>query len=201
MVESGSKHVDPRIRRTRLLLQQALEMLLKTKRLEEISIQDIADAATVNRATFYDHYPDKFALLECMVASQFNALLASRGVKFDGTCSSALRAIVLGVCDFLTSAPGIACGGERRVEEPHLESAIIAVVRHMFLAGMKDHPLPGNVSAEMAAAGASWAIYGAAKEWLKTPDRSSSEQAAEAVLELVSPMLHAIHQTEAAEVE
>src|SRR6516164_965588 len=155
MAESCSKNVDPRIRRTRLLLQQALEKLLKTRRFEELSIQDIAETATVNRATFYDHYPDKFALLECMVATQFNALLAARGVKFDGTCSSAIRAIVLGVCDFLTSAPGIGCGGERRVEEPHLESAIIAVVGHILLDGLQHQTLPANVSAEMAAAAAS----------------------------------------------
>jgi AcrR family transcriptional regulator len=191
MAESCSKNVDPRIRRTRLLLQQALETLLKTKRFEELSIQDIADAATVNRATFYDHYPDKFALLECMVGSQFNDLLVARGVRFDGTCSSAMRAIALGVCDFLAGAPGIGCGGERRVEEPHLESAVIAVVRRMLLGGLQDQT--ENLSSEMVASALSWAIYGAAKEWLKTPDRCSSEEAAEAMMELLSPMLHAVH--------
>src|SRR5580698_9098786 len=100
MDENTCEVVDPRIRRTRLLLQQALEKLLETKEFEKISVQDITDAATVNRATFYDHYPDKFALLECMAGSRFNELLSARGVKFDGTCSSALRAIVLGVCDY-----------------------------------------------------------------------------------------------------
>ena len=200
MAESCSKSVDPRIRRTRLLLQQALEKLLVTKPFEELSIQDIADAATVNRATFYDHYPDKFALLECMVASQFNALLAARGVNFDSTCSSALRGIVLGVCDFLVGTPGIGCSAERRVEEPHLESAIIAVVRRMFLEGLHTHPPAGNLSPEMVAAAASWAIYGAAKEWLRTPGRSSSEEAAEAVLALVSPMLHSVFSAESTSV-
>ena len=72
MADPCHKTIDPRVRRTRRLLQQALENLLKTKGFEELSVQDIADAATVNRATFYDHYPDKFALLECMVAGRFN---------------------------------------------------------------------------------------------------------------------------------
>ncbi len=190
MVESSSKTVDPRVRRTRLLLHQALEELLKTKAFEEISIQDIADAATVNRATFYDHYPDKFALLECVVAGRFNALLASRGVKFDGSCSSAVRAIVLGVCDFLTADPGTTTCSERRVEEPHLESAVIAVVKHMLLDGLRKSS-EGNRSPEMTAAAASWAIYGAAKEWLKSAERGSSEQAAEAIMGLILPMMHA----------
>jgi AcrR family transcriptional regulator len=65
----------PVIRRTRQLLQQALEKLLETKDFDKISVQDIADAATVNRVTFYDHYTDKFALLECVVAGRFQNLL------------------------------------------------------------------------------------------------------------------------------
>ena len=190
MADSCSKSLDPRVRRTRQLLQHALENLLKTRAFEELSVQDIADAATVNRATFYDHYTDKFALLECMVAARFMELLAARGVKFDGTCSSALRSIVLGVCDFLTGTPSAGCGGERRIEEPHLESAVIAVVRHMILDGLREHPVGGRHSPEMIATTASWAIYGGAKEWLQTPNRTSSEEAADAVLGLILPMLH-----------
>ena len=66
---------DPRIRRTRNLLQQALSQLLRTRDFDKLSVQEITDAAGLNRATFYAHYPDKFALLECMVASRFHALL------------------------------------------------------------------------------------------------------------------------------
>jgi AcrR family transcriptional regulator len=165
--------------------------LLKTKSFDELSVQDIADAATVNRATFYDHYTDKFALLECMVGDRFHELLAARGVKFDGTCSSALRAIVLGVCDFLAGTPNAGCGGERRVEEPHLESAVIAIVRGMILRGLKANPSSAALLApEMIATAASWAIYGGAKQWLQTPNRLPSEEAADAVLSLVLPMLH-----------
>ena len=69
MTETTCKMPDPRVQRTRKLLQSALGKLLKEKGLEDISVQDIADAATLNRATFYDHYNDKFALLECMVGA------------------------------------------------------------------------------------------------------------------------------------
>ena len=104
--ELCGENLDPRIRRTRLLLQQALGKLLETKEFDKISVQDIAEAATVNRATFYDHYTDKFALLECMVGTRFGELLAARGVRFDGGCSSALRAMIQGVCDYLVDRPG-----------------------------------------------------------------------------------------------
>src|SRR5476651_1713408 len=119
MAELCVETVDPRIKRTRVLLQQALGKLLESKDFDKISVQDIAEGATVNRATFYDHYTDKFALLECMVGTRFGELLEVRGVVFAGGCSSALRGIVLGVCDYLAGVPKLEC--ERQLQmEPHL---------------------------------------------------------------------------------
>jgi AcrR family transcriptional regulator len=184
--EDAGCRLDPRIRRTRHLLQQALEKLLETKDFESISVQDITEAATLNRATFYDHYPDKFALLECLVARQFLGLLAQRNVKFDGTCPSAIRGIVLGVCDYVAGIPGTE---RQRQLEPHLESAVVAVVRRMLLDGMTQHPPEREISPELMAASMSWAIYGAAKEWAQAPDRSPSEEIADTIMTLVLPIL------------
>jgi AcrR family transcriptional regulator len=149
-------------------------------------VQDITEMATVNRATFYDHYTDKFALLECMVGTDFNELLAKRGVQFDG-CATALKAIVVAVCDYLAGMQGPDC---RRQFQPHMEAAIIAVVRRMFLEGLKQHPSKETPSPEMIAAAASWAIYGAAKDWAQTRDRCPAEKIADMVTSLVSPILY-----------
>src|SRR4051812_31773881 len=117
--------MDPRIRRTRQLLHRSLETLLETKPFDSISVQDITDQATVNRATFYDHYADRYALLQCMVGTHFLKLLEERQVQFDGSCTSGLNAIVLAVCDYLARGTG--------KQEPHMEAAIIAVVRGVLL--------------------------------------------------------------------
>ncbi len=192
MAEPSCEILDPRIRRTRQLLQQALENLLKIKEFDEISVQEIADAATVNRATFYDHYPDKSALLECLVGSRFHELLTERKVRFDATCGSALRAITLAVCDYLAGTPVLECEKQGRLE-PVMESAIIAVVRRTILEGMKQHPPESAISPAMIAATTSWAIYGAAKEWVRTPDRCPSDQIVDTVIQLVAPILSAMH--------
>jgi AcrR family transcriptional regulator len=189
MVQAGEEIVDPRIRRTRLLLHDALAKLLAEKDFDKISVQDIAEAATVNRVTFYDHYTDKFALLECVVGSRFNELLAKRGVTFDGTCASALAGIVLAVCDYLAGTPGLEGGDRQRLMEPHLESAVIAVVRRMILDGLKRHPSDRAVPPEIVATTASWAIYGAAQEWVRTPNRLPSEEIVGPLVTLVSPLL------------
>ena len=190
MPRRTSEIADPRIRRTRQMLQQALDKLLSGKNFDEISVQDIADAATLNRATFYDHYSDKFALLECLVGSRFDELLAERDVQFDGTCTSALKAIVLAVCDYLARLQGP--GGARPIE-PHMQSAIVAVVRRTLLEGLKRNPPENAIAPEMMAAAASWAIYGAAKEWAGTADRCPSESIADTVAVLVSPILQLAH--------
>jgi AcrR family transcriptional regulator len=179
--------LDPRIRRTRLLLQDALVRLLQKKGFDEISVHDIAEEATINRATFYAHYPDKYALLECMTASRFFALLEERGAKFDGACAGALKTIVLGVCDYLAQMRAVNCEKHRQTE-PHMESAMIAVIGKMLSDGLRAHG-DVNRSPDMLAASASWAIFGAAKQWASVPDRVPAEQVAGEIVELVSPIL------------
>jgi AcrR family transcriptional regulator len=185
---------DPRIRRTRELLHQALAKLLKSKDFEEISVQEIADAAQVNRATFYDHYTDKSALLECLVGAEFQEMLEERRLRFESGCAAELKAVVLAVCDY-SSRIGRARG--KRQPEPHMESAMIAVLRRNFAEGMRTHKSNPDVPVELAAAAISWAIYGAAREWALAPRRGggekcSAEEVANTVVTLVSPMLQAL---------
>jgi len=54
---------DRRIRKTQQVLRGALLTLLREKRYEDISVQDIIERADVARSTFYMHYVDKDDLL------------------------------------------------------------------------------------------------------------------------------------------
>lgn len=184
--EATLAEVDPRIRRTRRLLEDAIDNLLQQKSFDEISVQDIAEAATVNRATFYAHYDGKFQLLESMVRQRFHELLAEREVQFDSTCTSALKAFVLAVCDYVVALLGPA--GDRRVE-PHMESAIIGVLQSTFLAGLRERPRKDSTPASLVAAASAWAMYGAAKEWAQSNPRPPAEDIAETIVGLVAPVL------------
>lgn len=185
---------DPRIRRTRQLLQGALRTLLQTKSFDEISVQDITEAATVNRATFYDHYTDKFALLEAMVAGGFHALLHERKISYDGTCPGAARAIILAVCDYLTQCDPAsrAIYQHQGAFEPLIDAAVVHAIRRVLFEGMEGAektPPAGGLPPEVVATSASWAIYGAAKAWSALPDRPPAEEIAPFVLQLITPML------------
>ncbi|WP_311081698.1 TetR/AcrR family transcriptional regulator C-terminal domain-containing protein [Paenibacillus polymyxa] len=56
---SKNKKIDPRTKRTRRYLRNALIQLLEEKDLNSITVQDITDKAELTRATFYLHYQDK----------------------------------------------------------------------------------------------------------------------------------------------
>jgi AcrR family transcriptional regulator len=145
------ERLDPRIRRTRQMLFEALERLLKSRSIDQLSVSDITDAATLNRATFYDHYTDKFALLEGLVEARFQELMSHRGVVFDGGCTQAILGIISTTCDYLAAIPGVDCP-ERRQMEKHFEAAIIDVVRGMILSGLQHHPPPNPIAPELIAA-------------------------------------------------
>src|SRR5438128_548573 len=70
--------LDPRVRRTRQWLQQALLDLMVDKGFDAITVMDIAERAGVNRVTFYAHFNDKFALLEYAMRTGFQLKLRAR---------------------------------------------------------------------------------------------------------------------------
>jgi AcrR family transcriptional regulator len=183
--EHAVDSLDPRIRRSRRMLHDALATLLTTKEFDKISIADIAEASTLNRATFYDHYPDKFALLQCVVGSRFAELMAKRNVRVDN-CAGAVRAIALGVCDYLAEEPSTV----GKSHEGSMQMAIIGVLRSMLLDGLRDRVFAGDASAEVVASTVSWAIYGAANAWVQSDGGCSAEHMAEVIDRLVTPILH-----------
>lgn len=177
---------DPRIKRTRQLLQDALRKLLQTKPLDQILVQDITEAATVNRATFYDHYTDKFALFDAMIAGDFHRLLQERNVGFDGTCASALEAIILAACNYLEQIHGdqTDCARQGSVNSL-MDAAITRAIQIVVLDGVRNDRTPTRVSREILASTISWAIYGAAREWFHSANRPAAEEIVPSVAALL----------------
>jgi len=154
----------------------------------------------VNRATFYDHYTDKFALLEAMVAGGFHQLLRERSVSYDGTCASAARPIILAACDYMAlNHSDCQSQPHRSAFEPLIDAAVAGAIRRVLLSGMPKAERAGGPSGEMIATAASGAIFGAVKEWLRIPVRPSAEEAAGIILPLVLPVLLAAKPGHAAE--
>jgi AcrR family transcriptional regulator len=73
--------MDPRVRRTRDALGDALVKLILERPFDSITVQDVLDSAGVSRSTFYTHYRDKDDLFMSDVEKFFEhmaGLLAAR---------------------------------------------------------------------------------------------------------------------------
>jgi AcrR family transcriptional regulator len=172
--------MDPRIRRTRQMLFLAFQELLTEKTFDQISVQDLAERSTLNRATFYDHFPDKFALLEAMISERFRTFIEARLVGKVDTCEASLKLLILAACDFLAEVSS-GCQKHQRQFEPIVESRVKAVMRESLLEGLRGHQAK---SPELKATMVSWAITGAALHWSRER-KMSADELAEAVLPTV----------------
>src|ERR1700723_3201667 len=180
---NAADNTDPRVLRSRQMLMESLLRLLIRKEFDDISIQEIADEASLNRATFYLHYADKNALLQALTAARFRELIARRGLSFSN-CNGALRAIALGVCDYLA----VTAGCPSQLTKMPLEGSIIPVVENMFLEGAGNHEIRPGADPGLLAITAAWAVFGAARRWYQTADRIPAEEMAAKIEAMVKPI-------------
>ncbi|MGA7125013.1 MAG: TetR/AcrR family transcriptional regulator [Chthoniobacterales bacterium] len=193
-MKSAPAILDPRIKRTRQLLHRAFTELLAEKSFEEISVQDIAERSTVNRATFYDHFSDKFALLEDIIAENFQAMICARMAGSMGTCPESVKQLIRAVCDFFADLAST-CPKHQRQFAPVAESKIKSLLRDFLLVGLRQAiPEVSKGELDLRATMASWAICGAALEWSHTKT-ASLETFADSVFALVSTTLQLTYAT------
>ncbi|KPG71166.1 TetR/AcrR family transcriptional regulator [Enterococcus sp. RIT-PI-f] len=77
------KKTDLRVQRTNKLIVDAFIHLVEKKGYEQVTVQDIADEAMINRATFYAHYKDKQDLYERifdLALDSFSEILSSEDI-------------------------------------------------------------------------------------------------------------------------
>lgn len=190
--------MDPRIKRTRRLLQEGLQTALGRKPLDEVLVQDITEAAGVNRATFYDHYTDKYDLFNALIAAGFEAFLTQRKVCFDGDCRDSLAAIVLAVGDFLEQIHRDHSECTRQSSAGTLvDGALTLAIQKIMREGLAKKATPMAAPHEVIAAMVSGSIYGAVKEQMSRNDWKVDEAALLSLTRLIQPLLEQSFQGQA----
>ena len=184
---STEERVDPRIKRTRQLLLKAFEELLAEKSLETITVQDIADRATVNRATFYAHFEDKYDLLDQAFEEAFAQALRKSlppGSEFSATN---LQLLIQTICEFLVQLHSHCALPIGTQLDTRLEHQVRQQLRNVLFEWVK--PV-GNLSssrqdAELHATVTSWAIYGACTWWSRGARKESAKEFARQVVPMI----------------
>ena len=92
---------DRRVQKTRQVIRSAFIELLKEKRFADITVQDIADRAMISRSTFYDHYTDKYLLLEQLYQETVERFMQMATVYFAPRSHAEKRAMAGEVLDYV----------------------------------------------------------------------------------------------------
>lgn len=97
---SKSQKNDKQISRAHSLIQDAFLSLANEKSFEDITVKDISERAPVNRSTFYDHFKDKYDLLDFFVSDRFMSTVSSRIHSNRELNEETLRELILIMYDF-----------------------------------------------------------------------------------------------------
>ena len=91
---------DPRVLRTRKLITSAFIKLSQEKSFSDISVKDITEEASINRATFYNHFLDKYDLLEKVVEDKLSLNLGCDREKTTMPIEQTIKEIFLSLTRF-----------------------------------------------------------------------------------------------------
>lgn len=190
MSPNPTDNLDPRVRRTRQSIVQAFTELVDRKGFQTISVQDITERAGINRATFYAHFPDKYALLQCSIEQEFRQEVKKRLLNACQFSNLNLHELIVAVCEFVGNTHEH-CPGVEDQFHSLVETQVRKQVHELLNKWLEKLPTIANtpVSRERAATAASWAIYGLATEWSRARNRLPLEQYADEVLPLVAANL------------
>ncbi len=184
--EAG-KRLDPRVKRTRELLVRAFNELVAEKGHTGLTVQEIAERATVNRATFYAHFTDQYQLFDYVISEAFREELRRRLPASPGLSRENVKALVLAACDYLAGL-NTACSRTDRQFKPLIEARVQGELYELLLGWIEATPEKTSgrqVSPEVTASVVSWSIFGAALDWSRNGTSRSSEEVADQVLSVI----------------
>ena len=181
MLPNSDEKLDPRVIRTRGLILKSFEDLLAEKNFESVSVQDVTDKAQVNRATFYAHFPDKYALLDYSIQKMFMAEIEKRTLNVCSYSQDNLRNLILAVVEFLARLH-TGCAQPHQ----HFESLVEGTIKKQIFDLLSYWLRKSKLATELPATVATWAIYGLASHYSHMKKRPALEKFVDEAFPLVA---------------
>lgn len=187
------KKQDLRVKRTKASLNRALLTLMEKKHLTDITIQELANEAMVNRVTFYLHYDDIYNLLDQCVKDNLDAIMLKhvtpvRHIKQGIVYTDVFYEIVT---DILKSVED----NERFFQiifqsnyDKLIKDYFISLVKENFIPQLGDvfYKLPSEWQISVMVELVVSAILGVMSWWITSEKRESPEKIAEIVVGIVT---------------
>jgi AcrR family transcriptional regulator len=183
LAREAEGRLDPRVRRTRELLVRAFNELLAEKGHAGLTVQEIAERATINRATFYAHFRDQHELFDYVISEAFREELGRRLPPSPELGEENIRALILAACDYLAGL-NTACSWKDRQFRPLIEARVqheLYEILHRWIGASPQRP----ANPEIVACTVSWAIFGAGLHWSRNEAGASAEEVADQALRVI----------------
>ena len=153
---------DPRAIKTRSAIIDAFNELIITKDFNSISIKDITEKATINRATFYAHYEDKYDLLDQVLSKTIRAAMEQHFTCHDALNEQTIAAMITSIVTVHDSMHTSCRRGYDTFGQMLQDKTI----------EMLENVLAGLIKDASKAALIAWAIYGAYSYWDRHPQQA-----------------------------
>lgn len=175
MEKTIEKKLDPRIVRTKRLIMDAFMQLAIEKDFKDITIKDITSRATVNRATFYYHFLDKYDLLERVLSEDvLNEVLKNVGAQVALTKNS-MHAILLSIIDFQKGLQ-TQCSRSFEAFTPKIETIVKQELGRVFKELLREqHTSWTEEKLIVKSTMMSWALYGIAMSYVQDSKQPTDE--------------------------
>lgn len=178
--EPTEPKLDRRIVKTREAINKAFLELFAERALEQITINDIADRANVNRGTVYLHYADKYDLLDRCIEEHLSQLITFCGDhdprRKPGAMADELEPVFIYLRDHFQFFSAMLSGERTRIFREHLMQFISANARQ----ALERRAEPREIDAELNAQFVASAFVGIMEWWIRGnmphPPRYMAEQ-------------------------
>ncbi|MEK5419015.1 TetR family transcriptional regulator [Paenibacillus odorifer] len=169
------KTIDPRILRTKRLIMDAFMQLAIEKDFKDITIKDITSRATVNRATLYYHFYDKYDLLEKVLSEDVLKEVLKNVGSHEALSERSLKNILLSLISFQR---GLASQCSRSYEAftPKIETIVKQELGRIFCELLKgEHPTWADEKINLHSIMISWTLYGISTEYVKNGEQPTED--------------------------
>jgi len=166
--------LDPRVMRTRQLIREAFRELLRSRDFDAISVTDITRKATINRATFYAHYEDKYALLEEFTEQAFRGMVPEQVMNARELTMEICDQLILLTYRYILDFYRI-CRMDSKSIAPLVDEKVKKMLQQIIESILSNGHATDRRQIKVISAMTGSAIYGAAHWWLTVGENNRTD--------------------------
>ncbi|SFC32580.1 transcriptional regulator, TetR family [Alkalibacterium subtropicum] len=164
---------DPRVLRTRKLITDAFIKLSQSKSFSDISVKDITEEATINRATFYRHFLDKYDLLEKVVEEKLHLNLGCDKQKDSLSIEETIQTVFLSLTRFKTSVSNISGQEEKETIDAIIKLELVNIFSRKLI------DMDAAINADLIVKLAKWltaTVRSMSQDWVESDTAEEPEE-------------------------